>query len=61
MQTKLQKLRQVALEEDFWNTPEVKTVMQEISDIEEKLDEYTSIDKKFQDLETISEILGFIK
>ena len=57
MQTKLQKLRQVALEEDFWNTPEVKTVMQEISDIEEKLDEYTSIDKKFQDLETISEIL----
>ena len=31
--------------------------MQEISDIEEKLGEYTSIDEKFQDLETISEIL----
>lgn len=57
MQTRLQELKNLSLEENFWNKPEVRVVMQEISDIEEKLDEYTSIDKKFQDLEVISEIL----
>ena len=31
--------------------------MQEISDIEQKLEEYNSIDQKFQDMETIAEML----
>ena len=50
-------LKELSLNVDFWNKPNVKEVMQEISDIEQKLEEYYSIDQKFQDLETIVEML----